>query len=750
MKPCVRLLLLLSVLIYLELGVAQVKKPDVDTRVENLLKQMTLEEKIGQMTQVTIHVATKKVGTVDQKYEWDPLKLEEAIVTYHVGSLLNVHDKALSVEEWHKLITAIQDIATKKTRLKIPIIYGIDAIHGVNYTKGATLFPQSIAMAATRNPDLVRKEGEITAYEVRASGISWNFNPVLDLGRNPLWPRLWEGYGEDPYLSGVMAYQYVKGSEGENNDISNPTKVAACMKHYLGYSFPLSGKDRTPAWIPERMLREYFLVPFAEAARAGVHTVMINSSEINGIPVHSDPVILKDILYQELGFKGFTVSDWYDIMNLYEREKVAASPKEAVKMAVMAGVDMSMVPYNYSFYNDLLALVNEKEVPVERINEAVRRILKVKYELGLFEKPYPDKNLLKKFGSKEFVNISLQAAREAMTLLKNEKNFLPLDRNQKILISGPTANLLSCLNGGWTYTWQGNEERLYPREKKTILEAVTDKIGSANVEYIPGVEYDREIDIPAAVAAAKKCKLAILCLGEMPYCESMGNIDDLNLPEAQIRLAGAIKEAGIPYVLVLVEGRPRLINRIADDAAAIIMAYLPGLEGGVALADVLFGDFNPCGKLPITYPRHPNDLLCYDYKYSEVAPPNRYDPQFPFGHGLSYTTFLYSDLMLDKKEGLLNEPLEVQVTVTNTGKIAGREVVQVYLSDLVRSVTPPVKQLKWFTGINLNPGESRTIAFTLSAKDLSFIGRENKRIVEPGEFLISVEQLQAKFNLLAE
>ena len=744
------MLLLLSVLIYLELGVAQVKKPDVDTRVENLLKQMTLEEKIGQMTQVTIHVATKKVGTVDQKYEWDPLKLEEAIVTYHVGSLLNVHDKALSVEEWHKLITAIQDIATKKTRLKIPIIYGIDAIHGVNYTKGATLFPQSIAMAATRNPDLVRKEGEITAYEVRASGISWNFNPVLDLGRNPLWPRLWEGYGEDPYLSGVMAYQYVKGSEGENNDISNPTKVAACMKHYLGYSFPLSGKDRTPAWIPERMLREYFLVPFAEAARAGVHTVMINSSEINGIPVHSDPVILKDILYQELGFKGFTVSDWYDIMNLYEREKVAASPKEAVKMAVMAGVDMSMVPYNYSFYNDLLALVNEKEVPVERINEAVRRILKVKYELGLFEKPYPDKNLLKKFGSKEFVNISLQAAREAMTLLKNEKNFLPLDRNQKILISGPTANLLSCLNGGWTYTWQGNEERLYPREKKTILEAVTDKIGSANVEYIPGVEYDREIDIPAAVAAAKKCKLAILCLGEMPYCESMGNIDDLNLPEAQIRLAGAIKEAGIPYVLVLVEGRPRLINRIADDAAAIIMAYLPGLEGGVALADVLFGDFNPCGKLPITYPRHPNDLLCYDYKYSEVAPPNRYDPQFPFGHGLSYTTFLYSDLMLDKKEGLLNEPLEVQVTVTNTGKIAGREVVQVYLSDLVRSVTPPVKQLKWFTGINLNPGESRTIAFTLSAKDLSFIGRENKRIVEPGEFLISVEQLQAKFNLLAE
>ena len=744
------MLLLLSVLIYLELGVAQVKKPDVDTRVENLLKQMTLEEKIGQMTQVTIHVATKKVGTVDQKYEWDPLKLEEAIVTYHVGSLLNVHDKALSVEEWHKLITAIQDIATKKTRLKIPIIYGIDAIHGVNYTKGATLFPQSIAMAATRNPDLVRKEGEITAYEVRASGISWNFNPVLDLGRNPLWPRLWEGYGEDPYLSGVMAYQYVKGSEGENNDISNPTKVAACMKHYLGYSFPLSGKDRTPAWIPERMLREYFLVPFAEAARAGVHTVMINSSEINGIPVHSDPVILKDILYQELGFNGFTVSDWYDIMNLYEREKVAASPKEAVKMAVMAGVDMSMVPYNYSFYNDLLALVNEKEVPVERINEAVRRILKVKYELGLFEKPYPDKNLLKKFGSKEFVNISLQAAREAMTLLKNEKNFLPLDRNQKILISGPTANLLSCLNGGWTYTWQGNEERLYPREKKTILEAVTDKIGSANVEYIPGVEYDREIDIPAAVAAAKKCKLAILCLGEMPYCESMGNIDDLNLPEAQIRLAGAIKEAGIPYVLVLVEGRPRLINRIADDAAAIIMAYLPGLEGGVALADVLFGDFNPCGKLPITYPRHPNDLLCYDYKYSEVAPPNRYDPQFPFGHGLSYTTFLYSDLMLDKKEGLLNEPLEVHVTVTNTGKIAGREVVQVYLSDLVRSVTPPVKQLKWFTGINLNPGESRTIAFTLSAKDLSFIGRENKRIVEPGEFLISVEQLQAKFNLLAE
>ncbi len=720
---------------------------EIDKKVNELLSEMTLEEKIGQMTQVTIQVVAKKQGTVDQSFELDEVKLEEAITRYHVGSILNVYDKALTVDEWQNLITKIHTISQEKSRLKIPVIYGIDAIHGANYTDGATLFPQSIGMAATWNLDLVKKEGEITALEVRASGIPWNFNPVLGSGINPLWPRLWETYGEDPYTASVMGAAYIKGLEGVDNDVSKNDKVASCMKHYIGYSMPLSGKDRTPAWIPERMLRELFLPPFAAAVKAGSQSLMVNSSEINGIPIHCSYFLLTEVLRNELGFEGLVVSDWRDILNLYSREKVAASPKEAVKMAVMAGVDMSMVPYDYSFFNDLLILAQEGEVPAARIDEAVSRILKLKYKLGLFEDPNPAEDMKSQVGNAESTMLNRRAALESLTLLKNTNQILPLSKKSKVLVTGPNANLLSRLNGGWTLTWQGNEEKLYPQEKNTILEAIQNKIGQENVIYQPGTEYDQTIDIEAAEKAAHNVDAIIVCAGELPYCETPGNIDDLSLPQVQVDLIQAMISSKKPVIVVLVEGRPRLINKFADDVEGILMAYLPGLEGGDAIADVIFGDFNPCGKLPITYPRFANALLNYNHKHSEVTPPNQYNPQFPFGFGLSYTTFEYSQLEVNRDRISKNNPINIKVTVKNTGQRKGKEVVHLFISDLVRSITPPVKELNGFQGIYLEPGESKTVSFDITVDDLSFIGMENQPITEPGEFEISIGDLKSIFSL---
>jgi beta-glucosidase len=728
-------------------GFGKMSDEEIEKNVNQLLKKMTVEEKVGQMTQVTIQAVSAVKGTPTEDHKLDESKLEEAIVNYHVGSILNVYDVAYSIEHWHEIITQIQDIAVKKTRLGIPIIYGIDAIHGANYTKEAVLFPQSIAMAATWNTELVRKSGEITAFEVRASGIPWNFNPVLGVGRTPLWSRLFETYGEDPYTCSIMGAAYIKGLEGDNNDISAEDKVAACMKHYLGYSYPRSGKDRTTAWIPERMLRDIFLTPFKKAVEAGVHTVMVNSSDINGIPTHSNYYVLTEILRNELGFKGFVVSDWEDINHLYSRDKVAATRKEAVQMAVMAGVDMSMVPYDFSFYNDLLDLVNESEVPMSRVDEAVGRILRVKYKLNLFDKPYPNKKMKDTVGSSEFTNVSLQAAREAITLLKNTESFLPLNKNKKVLVTGPTANLLSVLNSGWTYTWQGNEESLYPKEKKTILEAIQDKIGQENVIYFSGASYDSLINIDGVVNATKNVDAAIICIGEYAYCETPGNIHDLSLPKAQLDLVAKVQKTGLPVALVLVEGRPRIITPVVKESKAILMAYLPGPEGGQAIADVLFGDFNPCGKLPITYPRSPNDLVCYDYQPNEIDDPNKMDPLFEFGHGLSYTTYEYSDLLLDKNETVENELINVSVVVKNTGDRAGKEVVHLYLSDLVRSTMPPVRQLKRFKGVTLQAGETKKIDFFLGKDDFGFHGRNNEYTVEGGEFKVSIANLSDTFTL---
>lgn len=737
-------LILLGLLI--ALSNCQVRQENtIDAKVKQLLAQMTLEEKIGQMTQISIQVVSKTRGTVDQKHEIDHEKLVEAITKYHVGSILNVWDVAHSPEYWQELITQIQNIAIKDTRLGIPVIYGIDAIHGANYTLGATIFPQNIAMAATWNPELVRRNAAITAREVRACGIPWNFNPVLGVGRQPLWPRLFETFGEDVFLVSVLGEEYIKGLQG--TDLSVSDRVAGCAKHYLGDSFPFSGKDRTPAWIPERMLRELFVPPYRTAVNAGVATIMANSSEINGIPVHSSYFLLTELLRGELGFKGFVVSDWNDINNLYRREKVAGSQKEAVKMAVMAGIDMSMVPYDYSFYELLLELVNEGSVPLARIDEAVSRILRVKFQLGLFKNPYPEPHAIQLIASAEAQTLNRQAAAEAITLLKNRNHILPLVKNRKIFVTGPTANALSVLNGGWTIVWQGNEEALYPSEKLTILEAIQVKIGKDKTSYTPGVAFDTVLNIPQAVQMAQNADVAIICIGEPAYCETPGNIDDLTMTKAQLELVKAISTTGVPIVLVLAEGRPRIISEIVDLADAILMAYLPGLEGGPAIADVLFGDVNPGGKLPISYPQYPNSLMTYDHKTSEIMDVNDYDVQWSFGFGMSYTTFDYANLRLDTTVYNPDSEIRISVDVINSGYRSGQEVVQLYISDKVASVTPPVKRLKGFQKIYLEPGQTRTVDFMLTPLDLEFVGRENTRITEPGEFAVEIGGLTRNFIL---
>lgn len=718
----------------------------LDQRVKELLSKMTSEEKVGQMTQVTIQAVSKTQGTKDQKHEIDNEELEEAIKKYHIGSILNVYDVAHTIEYWHEIINKIQNIATKETRLGIPILYGIDAIHGTTYTKGGTLFPQAISMAATWNKEIAKTAGEITAYETRASGIPWNFYPVMDIGRQPLWSRLWETFGEDVYLATQIGTSYIRGAQGD--DISSPDKLATCLKHYVGYSFPINGKDRTPAWISERMLREYFLPTFEAGILVGSPTIMVNSSEVDGIPGHANYHLLTEVLRNELNFKGFVVSDWGDIEKLHTRDKIADTPKEAVRIAVMAGVDMSMVPYNFSFYDLLLELVKEGSVPLWRIDEAVSRILRVKMQLGLFENPYPNKELVKKFACKEFTDTNLNAARESIILTKNEGNILPLSKNIKVLVTGPTANLLSVMNGGWTITWQGNEETLYPQEKNTVLEAIQNKVGKHNVKYVEGCSFDQDINSSFAVSEAKNSDIVILCLGEPTYCETPGSIFDLTLNKVQLDFANKISETGKPIVLIMLEGRPRVITSIEPKIKGIVLGFLPGMEGGNAIADVLFGDYNPNGKLPITYPKYPNGITLYDYKPIEKFDGYDYDPIWSFGFGLSYTNFSYSNLNISFDKIAESDELIITVDVKNIGKIVGKEVVQLYLTDLYASVTRPNKQLKGFEKISLDPGETKTVTFKLKKEHLSFIGKENKRVVEAGEFEVIVSDMKRKFTLL--
>jgi beta-glucosidase len=642
------------------------------------------------------------------------------------------------------LISAIK-AAAAKTRLKIPVLYGIDSIHGANYIREATLFPQPLGMAATWNPHLMLRGSQVTAAETRAAGIPWNFSPVLDIGRMPLWPRLYETLGEDVHLASVMGVATVRGYEGAS--LSAPTSVLSTMKHYVGYSFPTSGHDRTPALIPEITMREYFLPTFAAAAAAGSGSVMVNSGEVNGTPGHENRYLLREVLRGELGFQGLVVSDWEDLKKLVNIHRSAASEKDATRSAVVAGVDMSMVPSDYSFADLLLELAEKGEVPVARIDEAVREILRVKFALGLFENPGPPGSPAA-VGSKDHRAVALEAARESITLLKNEGGVLPLRKGTRVLVVGPTADSLVPLNNGWTYTWQGGKDYLYPKDRPTIRAAIA---AASPTRFIAGSGFEEPGNLKAASEAAASSDVIVACVGENTYTETPGNIDDLTLPESQLRLVEAMIATRKPVVLVLVEGRPRIISRIAEKVTAIVMAYNPGNEGGQAIADVLFGVVNPSGRLPFTYPRHANALLTYDHKSFEDQDTSfglkGFRPQFEFGAGLSYTSFAYSDLSSSAPTIARDGTLEVTVKVRNAGKIAGKEVVQLYVTDVVASVTPPVRRLRRFAKVALQPGESRSLRFTLGPKDFSYIGTDRKPVIEPGEFVIAIGGVKAPLGI---
>ena len=713
---------------------------DIDLKVKQLLTEMTLEEKIGQMTQIDFSVIAAELHSVNPV---DQGKLEDAVLKYHIGSILNApqtpHNQAQSVAVWRKVLQSIQTV-TAQSRLKIPVIYGIDAIHGATYTKDSVLFPQAINMAATFNTDLSFKEGEITARELRVAGLQWNFSPVMDLGRQPLWPRLWETYGEDVHLASVMGSSYIKGHQGD--DFSAPTKALTCLKHYVGYSFPINGKDRTPAWIGERMLREYFLPPFEAAIKAGSPTIMVNSAEVDGIPGHANYQYLTTILRNELGFKGFTVSDWEEIKRVYTRDQLAANEKEAVKIAVMAGIDMNMVPFDYSFYHLLLELVNEGDVPLARVDEAVTRILTVKYRAGLFNPPTSLLPEAENFATAQATEINRQAARESIVLAKNEHHSLPLKKNANVLVAGPNANLLSVMTGGWTLTWQGDNESLYPKDKLTLFEAIQKK-ATGQVTYLENGVLDKQ----TVLDATKNIDVIVLCLGEKPYTETVGNITSLNLESTQVKLANAMLATGKPVILIMTGGRPRIITEQAKLASAIILGFLPGMEGGEAIADILYGDYNPNGKLPISYPRDTNDSVLYDHKPIENYENNVYQPLYAFGHGLSYSSFETSALKLASDTINMGDTMELSVAVKNTGLVTGKETVLVYLNDVAASVTRPSRQLKAFKKVELAPGQLQTLHFTVKPEDLSFIGVDLKRVIEPGEFKIMVGDETVSFML---
>jgi len=733
------------------LGVYQAKAQTDQQKAETLLKKMTLEEKVGQMTQVTIAVIAKG-GWGDRDGNIDPEALKKAVIDHHIGSVLNVSAHGFTVDKWQSIITQIQDEA-KKTRLKIPVIYGLDGMHGQTYTLNSTLFPHNLAMAAARNPELVKAAAKTTAKELRASGVRWNFAPVLDIGRQPLWSRFPETYGEDVYIAKTLGGVAVKSYEEDG--LKNPTAVASCMKHYLGYSGPRTGKDRTPAYIPEIELREYYLPSFREAVKAGSSTIMINSGEINGEPVHASKYLLTDVLRKELGFQGMIVTDWEDIKRLYDRHNVASSPRQAVAMAINAGIDMSMVPSDFSFYDLLLEAVKKGEVPMSRIDDAVKRILVLKYKLGLFDNPYPEPAAASNFGKPAYQSLALDAAHEAMTLLKNQDNVLPLSKSTKVLVAGPSAQSISALNGCWSYTWQGKDEEWYPADSKTILQAITDKVGAANVTTTTAKGFDdgSNYDVSKLMVAAANADVIVLCVGENAYAESPGNTREMALPDEQIALAKAAAASGKPVILVLTEGRPRFITGIEPSMKGILMAYWSGKKTAEAVADVLFGDYNPDGRLPFSYPKSMGEIVLYDRKPTEEVREvfndnvkGGYDPLFAFGTGLSYTTFEYSDLKLSSNTLTGTGKLTVSITVKNTGARDGKHTVELYTRDMYASITPAMKRLRAFQKISLKSGETKTVTFSLDKNDLAFVNSKLKTVTEPGDFEVMIGDKKGTFT----
>ena len=740
---------------------------DIDKKADDILSKMTLEEKVGQMTQINLTVITKGPNKWSSSFpmEIDEKKANKALVDFKVGSVLNtINNTAQKPSVWFKNISKIQDIAMKNTNLGIPVIYGIDAIHGTTYTDGATMFPQQITTAASWNPENAYNMALVCAYETRASSIPWNFSPVLDLGLDPRFSRQFESFGEDPLMVERFGVEMIKGYQGLNNDISNKYSVAACMKHFVGYHATISGKDRTPAYIPDNVLKEYHIEPFKKAIEAGAKTIMINSGLINGLPVHADYNLMINVLRNELGFEGVILTDWEDIRKLHDRDKVADSQKEAVKMAINAGIDMSMVPYEYeNFINNLKDLVNEGEVSIERIDDAVKRILKLKLELDLFENPVTNYEEYSDFGSKKHHQLAYKAASESITLLKNNDNILPIKGNPRILVAGPNGNNMRTLNGAWTYSWQGDLTDQFAGEFNTIYEAIANNYGKNNVKYVSGVSYKEngsyydmvEDNINLAVREAKNSDYVVLCLGESTYTEKPGDLNDLTLHHLQLKLAKELAKTGKPIILILNLGRPRLISDIEALMSAVVNVYLPGNFGGDALSDIISGNVNPSGKLPYTYPLYPNSLLPYYYKPSEVQNNaqgaynyvgevnNLYD----FGFGLSYSEFVYSNLKINKEEFNSSDTIKVSVNIENTSEIDGFETIQLYSSDLYASITPDIKRLRDFSKVEIKAGQTKTIIFDLPVDNLAFVNLNNDYIVEPGKFKLTIDKLSKEITV---
>lgn len=733
--------------------------PKIEAQVEQTLKKLTLEEKIGQM----MELVTDLFGANDKNgvFYIDEHKTDSILSRYKIGSILNAPNTcAPTAKQWEKYIAQIQKISMK--RIGIPCVFGLDQNHGSTYTQGGTLFPQNINVAATFNREIARRSAEATAYETRAVSIPWTYSPTVDLGRDARWPRIWENFGEDCYLSSEMGKAMVYGFQGEDPNNIDQYHIATSMKHFMGYGVPWTGKDRTPAYISPADLREKHFAPFLAGLQAGALTVMVNSASVNGMPMHANKDILTGWLKEETGWDGVLITDWADINNLYTREMVAKDKKDALRIAINAGIDMIMEPYSCDACGYLVELVKEGKIPMSRIDDACRRVLRMKYRLDLFKNPTQKLKNYPKFGGEEFAKLALEGATESMVLLKNEGNILPLQHGKKILLTGPNANQMRCLDGGWSYTWQGHRADEFAGKYNTIYEAFCNEYGKENVILNQGVTYnekgkyweENEPQIQEAVAAAKDADVIVACIGENSYTETPGNLTDLWLSENQRNLVKALAQTGKPVILVLNEGRPRLIADIEPLAQGIINILIPGNMGGDALANLVSGKSNFSGKMPYTYPKEINSLANYDFKKSEEVGTmeGAYDynakitQQWGFGYGLSYTSYKYSNLKVSQSDFRHGDIIKVSVDVKNTGKVAGKESVLLFSSDLIASIVPDGRRLRAFDKVELQPGETKTVTFELKADDLAFVGWNGKWRLEEGDFKLMIADQSADIH----
>lgn len=731
----------------------------IEAKVDQTLKKLTLEEKVGQMMEIVIDL----LGGNDKNgvFYIDEHKADSIFSHYKVGSILNAPNTcAPTAKQWEKYMAQIQKLSMK--RMGVPCIFGLDQNHGSTYTQGGTLFPQNINVAATFNREIARRSAEATAYETRAVSVPWTYSPTVDLGRDARWPRIWENFGEDCYLSSEMGKAMVYGFQGEDPNHIDQYHIATSMKHFMGYGVPWTGKDRTPAYISPADLREKHFAPFLAGIEAGALSVMVNSASVNGMPMHANKEILTHWLKEQTGWDGVLITDWADVNNLYTREMVAKDKKDALRIAINAGIDMVMEPYSCDACGYIIELVNEGKIPMSRIDDACRRVLRMKYRLGLFEHPTQKLKNYPLFGGEQFAQLALEGATESMVLLKNNNNILPLQKGKKILLTGPNANQMRCLDGGWSYTWQGNRTDEFAGKYNTIYEALCNEYGKENIVLNQGVTYneagkyweENEPQIAAAVEAAKHVDVVVACIGENSYTETPGNLTDLWLSENQRNLVKALATTGKPIILVLNEGRPRLIADIEPLAQGVVNILIPGNYGGDALAQLLSGKANFSGKMPYTYPKEINSLANYDFKKSEEVGTmtGAYDynakitQQWGFGQGLSYTTYQYSNLKVDKASFAHDDVIRVSVEVKNTGKVAGKESVLLFSSDLMASMVPDGRRLRAFDKVALQPGESKTVTFDLKANDLAFVGWDGKWILEEGDFKLMVADQQATIH----